>query len=140
EQAISIFAEHGRIPHRVVSRQSDKPTEQQIVVELLHQKPLGANRVERLQQQRAQQPLRRDRWPSVSRVQLTERRRQTSQRLVGQLPDRSQRMIRRYPLLQTHIAEKACRPLIFAPHLSARSTKRSNIDRITLRNHSENAS
>jgi hypothetical protein len=32
-------------------------------------------------------------------------------------------MIRRYPLLQTHIAEKACRPLIFAPHLSARSTK-----------------
>jgi hypothetical protein len=26
-------------------------------------------------------------------------------------------------LLQTHIAEKACRPLIFAPHLSARSTK-----------------
>jgi integrase len=39
---------------------------------LLHQLPFRAHRVERLQQQRPQQPLRRDRRPSVSRVKLVE--------------------------------------------------------------------
>src|SRR5689334_3528947 len=36
EQPIPVLAEYGRIPHRFIRRQPDKPAEQQIVVELLH--------------------------------------------------------------------------------------------------------
>ena len=91
EQAIPVLAEHGGIPDRIVGRQSDEPAEQQIVVELLHQLPFRAHRVKRLQQQRPQQSLRRDRWPTVARVQLVEVPRQSGQRRVGQRADRSQR-------------------------------------------------
>ena len=78
EQPIPVLAEHGRIPHRIVRRQPDEPAEQQIVVELLHQLPFRAHRVERLQQQRAQQPLRRDRRPSVARIQACSNARDSS--------------------------------------------------------------
>ena len=70
EQPIPVLAEHGCIPYRIVDRQSDEPAEQQIVVELLHQLPLRAHRVEGLQQQRPQQSFRRDRWPAVPRIKL----------------------------------------------------------------------
>ena len=76
EQPVAVLAEHGRIPHRIVRRQPDEPAEQQVVVELLHQLPFRAHRVERLQQQRSQQPLRRDRRPAFARIQLVERPRQ----------------------------------------------------------------
>ena len=95
EQPIAVLAEHGRIPDRIVHRQPDEPAEQQIVVELLHQLPFRAHRVEGLQQQRPQQPLRRDRRPAVARVKLAELPRQIRQRRVDQVADRPQRMIRR---------------------------------------------
>jgi hypothetical protein len=51
EQPISVFAEYGRIPHRIIRGQSDKPAEADCN-RALHQLPLRAHRVERLQQQR----------------------------------------------------------------------------------------
>ncbi len=47
--------------HRVVHLQSDEPTKWQVVVQLLHQHPLAADAAEVLQEQRAQQTLRRNR-------------------------------------------------------------------------------
>ena len=132
EQAIPVLAEHGGIPDRIVGRQSDEPAEQQIVVELLHQLPFRAHRVKRLQQQRPQQSLRRDRWPTVARVQLVEVPRQSGQRRVGQRADRSQRMIRRYPPLHREIAEKSLRSIIFAAHLNPHSKGIKLMHRITL--------
>src|SRR4029077_8949323 len=58
--------------HHGIQRQPDKPPKQQIVAELLHQLPLRTHRVERLQQQRAKQFLRRNRRPSELGVQLLE--------------------------------------------------------------------
>ena len=63
-----FLRERRRRPHRVVHRQADKPAEQQVVVQLLHQQPLAPHGVEHLQQQRAQQLLRRDRRPTRLRV------------------------------------------------------------------------
>ena len=48
-----VLGEHGRVPDRIVRREANEPAKQQIVVELLHQLALGANRIEHLQNQRA---------------------------------------------------------------------------------------
>jgi len=60
------------IPDGVVHVQTHEPTEQQVIVELFHQQPLAAHRVQRLQQERSQQLLRRDRRPPGFRIQLEE--------------------------------------------------------------------
>jgi hypothetical protein len=61
EQALTVFREHGHIPDGVIHVQAHEPTEQQVIVELFHQQPFAAHRVQRLQQERSQQFLLRDR-------------------------------------------------------------------------------
>src|SRR3989449_4707884 len=60
-QPVAVLREHGRVPHRVVGRKSHEPAVQKIVVQLLHQLAFRPDAVEHLQQQGAQQLLRRDR-------------------------------------------------------------------------------
>lgn len=48
EQPLAILGTLGRVPHRIIRRQSDEPAEQQVVVKLLQQQPLRADYVERL--------------------------------------------------------------------------------------------
>ena len=116
EQPVAVLGEHRHVPDRIVDAEPDEPAEQQVVVELLHQLPLRAHRVERLQQQRPQQLLRRDRGPAVQRVELLELRRQRRQRGIDDRQDRPQRMIRRHPALAAHIAEQPFRPPIRPAH------------------------
>ena len=56
--------EHGRISYCIVHVQSNEPAEQQVVIELLHQHPFAAHRVQQLQQKRTQQLLWGYRGPS----------------------------------------------------------------------------
>jgi hypothetical protein len=70
EQPIAVLREHRRHPHRLVNPKPDEPAVEQVVIELLHQLPLRADGIERLQQKRAQQPLGRDRRPTAVRVSL----------------------------------------------------------------------
>lgn len=56
EKAVAVFAEHGRNPDLVVDAEPHKPAEQQVVVQLRHQMPLGADREQDLQQSRPDQP------------------------------------------------------------------------------------
>ena len=106
DQPLAVLGEHRHVPHHRVQRQPDKPAEQKIVVELLHQLPLRAHRIERLQQQRAKQFLRRNRWPAGLGIELLEFRRQRRQRLVDDLADRPQRMIHWHPRFAAHVAEQ----------------------------------
>jgi len=64
EQPITVFGECGRMPDRIVGAEAHKPVEQQVVLELLQQQPLGADPIERLQQRGQQQFLRWSRWSS----------------------------------------------------------------------------
>ena len=50
EQPLAIFGERGGGPDRIIRAQPHKPAEQQVAIELLQQKPLRADAVERLQQ------------------------------------------------------------------------------------------
>ena len=65
--------------------------------------PLAPNRMERLQQQGAQQLLRRNRGPAHVRVHLREPRREPLQDVVGQLADRPQRMVWAHALLRREV-------------------------------------
>jgi hypothetical protein len=60
------------VPDRIIDAEPDEPAEQQIEVEPLHQLPLRADRIERLQQQRTEQFLRRDRRPADPAIQALE--------------------------------------------------------------------
>jgi hypothetical protein len=70
-QPIPVLREGRRVPHGIVRGKPDEPAIQKIIVELLHQLPLRADAVERLQQQGAQQLLRRDRRAPLA-ARLTE--------------------------------------------------------------------
>jgi hypothetical protein len=70
KQPIAVFREYGRNPYRLIHPKPDEPAVEQVVIELLHQLPLRPDRIERLQQKRPQQLLRRDRRPTTLRVSL----------------------------------------------------------------------
>ena len=48
QQPVPILAEDRRIPDRVIHVQADKPPEQQVVLQLLHQHPRAVNRASAL--------------------------------------------------------------------------------------------
>jgi hypothetical protein len=52
QQTVPVLGEDGHIPHRCIQIEADKPAEQQVVLQCLHQEPLTAEAVEHLQQQR----------------------------------------------------------------------------------------
>ena len=127
EQPVAVVREHRRMPHRAIERQADKPAEQQVVVDLLHQHPLGAHREEGLQQRRPQQHLGRDPRPAHRRVQRLEAPVQRRQSLIRQPADRPQRVIRRNALLQPHVGEQPIRPIVPPAHAKSPPWLRSRI-------------
>ena len=116
QQPVAVLREHGRHPHRLIDAEADEPAVEQVVVQLLHQLRLRADRVERLQQQRPQQPLGRNRRPAGRRVDPLELRVERDQHIIDDAPDHAQRMLRRNTILQIHIGEQLARPRIRAPH------------------------
>src|SRR5579862_7309338 len=110
------------MPDGVVHAQPDEPAKQQVVFELLHQHPLAANRVERLEQERTQQVLRWNRRAAHVRIHPAERRRQRRQGGIRQPADGSKRMVSGNPLLRREIAEELAVLLMITAHAKNRST------------------
>ena len=106
QQPRAILGERRRHPEVGVHRQADEPAKQQVVLELLDQHPLAADRVQHLQQQRAQQLLGRHRRAPRARIQRIERGAQLAQRRVGHPSNRAQRMLGGHPLLRRQVAEE----------------------------------
>ena len=113
------------VPGRIVNADADEPAEQKVVFQPLHQQPLRADRVERLQQHRPQQLLRRDRRPPDRRIERRKLALQRRQRLVHDRPDRPQRMIPPHPRLQIDVAEQFARPIVAAAHATTSESRRS---------------
>ena len=105
QQPIAVDAEHRPVPHGVIHAQTDEPAEQQVVFELLHQEPLAAHREERLQQQRSQQVLGRNRRPAGVRVALVEQPTHVGQDRINEHPQPTQRMLARDPFLEADVTE-----------------------------------
>jgi len=72
--------------------------------------------VERLQQKRAQQPFRRNRWSSLCGVDIRKFSVEGGKHFVDDSADQAQRMVPRYSLLEVHIREQFTRPHIRTAH------------------------
>jgi hypothetical protein len=96
----------------LVDSEPNEPAVQQIVVQLLHQLPLRADRVEHLQQKRAQQPLGRYRRTSAVCIQLGELAIERGQNLVDDAADQAQRVPCRNAVLEVDIREQFTTPLV----------------------------
>jgi len=116
EQALAVFGEHGHIPDGVIHVQPHEPTEQQIVVELFHQQPFAAHRVQRLQQQRSQQLLRRDRRSPGFGIQFAKPWLQFPQGLIGHATKSTQRVVLGHSLLRADVAEHVQLLLVLSTH------------------------
>ncbi len=125
EQPVAILGERRRVPDPIVHRQADEPAKQQVVIELLHQQPLAADRVEDLQQLRAQQALRRNRRSSRRGIQPVELARHVGQDLIDEGANRPERMILRNPLLRRHITEHRVGLAVVSSHATHRRTASS---------------
>jgi hypothetical protein len=117
-KAVAVLGERRRVPHRIVRGKPDEPAIQQIVVELLHQLSLRADAVEHLQQQRAQQPLRRHRRTSIAGVKPAKAVRQLTQNFAHQGADLAQWMSCRHTLLRRNVGEKPALIFELAAHAS----------------------
>ena len=105
EQSIAVLAEGRVIPHRLIHRQPDEPSEQKVVLERLDQQPLAANRIKNLQQQCPNEPLRRNGWPARLGAELLEPPIHLRQRLGDHRADRPRRMLCRNPRFRRNVAE-----------------------------------
>ena len=88
------------MPDRIIRAQTDKPAEQQVVLQLFG----------------------RDRWPAFCGVELTEGGVETIEGLICQFPDPPQRMAGRDPLLNRHVGEQGAAALLLTSHLNWATT------------------
>ena len=124
QQPVSILAERRVVPHRIVHRQADKPTKQHVVGDLLHQHALAANRIQHLQQQRANQLLRRDARPAAFRVALVHAREHAVHALkcvIQPKANRPQRMIGRHEVIELRHREHRLGVAVHSAHRFALS-------------------
>jgi len=112
QQPVAVLAEHRGDPDGIVDPEAREPAEQQVVIHLLHELPLGPDRVEYLQQAGPDQPFRRDGGAAFPRVEPVEVGIQRAQRIVDDGPDLAQRVSRRNALLEIDVAEQRARHLI----------------------------
>src|SRR5680860_102826 len=107
------------IPRRIVDTYPDKPAEQKIKLQPLHQLTLRADRIEDLQEHRSQELLWRDRRPADGRIKPSELLPKRPQCRVHHRPYGPQGMVLWNSHLQVHVAEQLARPIIHAPHDSS---------------------
>src|SRR5262249_11486996 len=106
--------------HTFVGRKSHEPAVQKIVVQLLHQLAFRPDAVEHLQQQGAQQLLRRDRRTAFARVKPRKATVQLAQHIAHKVPDLPQRMVRRHPRLRRNVRKQPTMIRKYPPHASLR--------------------
>src|SRR5262249_8658741 len=82
EQATAVLGEHGGIETRLEQAHVQEPAVQQLIVQLLTERALAADRVQRNQQRRLEQSLGRNRWSATSGIHLIEDWRQFSQSAI----------------------------------------------------------
>jgi hypothetical protein len=118
QQALAVLRERRVIPRGIVNADANEPTKQEVELQPLHQLPLRADRIERLQKHRPQQLLRRYRGTAAPRIERRELPGKRRKRLVHDPADRPQRMGLANPTFQIDVAKKRPRPLVPASHPS----------------------
>jgi hypothetical protein len=84
-----VLGEGRRVERLLVDRKPDEPAKQHVELQPFDQLPLRTDRIEKLQQRRPQQALRRDRRTAARLVKRRKRRVQISQRRWSTLASRN---------------------------------------------------
>src|SRR6266404_3706787 len=116
EQALYVLGQGGAINDVALDPEPEENAEQEVVVQLLAELALAAYAVEGNQQQRLEQALWRDGWPTPLRIDRVEGRRQARELRIGQRLDAPNRMVLRHAVLGIDNAEHRSLPLDFSPH------------------------
>lgn len=106
DQRVAVLRERGRMPDLVIHVEADEPAKQQVVLDLLHEQPLGADGVQPLKQRRPEELFRPDRRPVAVGVEPEELAGEFVQDLVEQGANASPRLVVRDTGLQAHVAEQ----------------------------------
>lgn len=106
-QPVPVLGEGRVIPDPIIHRQTHEPAKQQVVVQLLTQEPLGADRVQHLQHQCSHQTLRGHRVTPAFSINTVEVPAHRIQRLIQQRSHPTQRVRRWHTLLHRYVAEEA---------------------------------
>src|SRR5579872_6970586 len=107
---------------RFVHLEAYEPAKQDVVVELLHEQPLAANRIKDLEQLGAEEPLGWNRRAPHRRIQAVEFPRHVAQDLVHEGPNPPERVIARNALFRGHVAEHPIGLLVVSTHSRDGST------------------
>ncbi len=121
EEPLPVLREHGRIPDGIIQGEPDEPAEQEVVIELLHELPLAPDAVEGLEQQGAEELLRRDRGPAGVGIEQGEAGGELLQGLVHHRPDGAEGVVLGDPLFRLDVAPHVALLGIVAAHAVASS-------------------
>jgi len=72
QKTLTVLGERRVIPRRIVDADADEPAKQEVELQPLHQLPLRADRIERLQKHCPKELLRRDRGTAAPRIKRRE--------------------------------------------------------------------
>lgn len=117
QQPRAVLGEGAGVEARLDQTHVQEPPEQEVVLQFLAERPLRPHRVQRDQQRRLQQSLRRDRWPPRLGVDLVKDGRQLAQRRIRQPLDRPDRMSHRHPAFQIHERQHRHLRILLPTHL-----------------------
>lgn len=126
DQAVTVLREGRRVEDLLDHVHVEEPPVEHVVLDLLAELPLAADRVQHLQKDGLQEPLRRDRAPARAGVDLVEERRQALQSRVGEGLERSQRVVLPDPVLDRDQAEHRRLLRSLASHEPLRSHRRGS--------------
>jgi hypothetical protein len=90
---LTVVAKDRGVEHRLVDPQIQEPAEQQVVIDPFHQLRLGTDGIDRLEQKRLDQPLRRHAGPALLGIRRIQSSAHLSQVLIDHPFDGAQRMI-----------------------------------------------
>jgi len=138
EEPLAVVRKGGGVPNWIVRPQANNPAVQQVVVELLEQKPFGANPVERLQERGQQESLWRHRGPAFCGVERAKGGIEPIKGRIRQFSDPPQRITGRDSLLDRHVGEQGAAALQLTSHLGwavALFSRRTGIEQTLNINH-----
>ncbi len=88
-----VFGENSGNADSIVDAEADKPAEQEDILHLIHQLPLGSDREQDLYQASPDQPFRRNRGAAEVEIKRLESGIEAGQSIIHYLPDLAQRVI-----------------------------------------------
>jgi len=116
QHALTVLGKAGAIKAGLDHVHAQEPAEQEVVLQLLTERLLAADRIQTDQQRGLQQPLGWDGWPTVLGVHGIQQRRQLRQRRIGHVLDSAQRVVKRNPRLHVDKREHAHLRVLSSAH------------------------